>query len=89
MTLKYARVKAGKTSIQVATEAGITKQRYNYTEKNGITSTKEDTARKIADAVGVSLFSLCGPDVLKFKPRTAEERSELIALIYENFKELA
>ena len=89
MTLKYARVKAGKTSVQVATEAGISKQRYNYIEKNGIASTKEDTARRIADAVGVSLFSLSGPDALKFKPRTAEERSELIALIHENFKELA
>ena len=82
--LKTLRTKAGKTMVEVAEAANITKQRYHYVESfGGIECTSEETARKIASALGVNLFQIVDEGVLKFKPRTKKERDLLIRLIRE------
>lgn len=83
MNLQYYRMKKGKSLVDVADECLITKQRYFGIEKNGITSTSEETARKIAKSLGVNLFEICGDSVLKFKPRNEEEKKALLKSIEE------
>ena len=82
MNLKYARMQSGKRPSTVAIESGISKQRYYIIEKtNKISSTNEFTARQIADSLGVNLFDVCDAGVLKFMPKTADEKAKLLKVI--------
>ena len=83
MNLQYYRMKKGKSLTDVADDCLISKQRYFGIEKNGLVSTNEETARKIAKSLDANLFELCGESVLKFKPQTEEEREALLKAIKE------
>lgn len=83
MSLRFHMIKRGKTASEIAAECGISKQRFYFIERRGISCTSEAIARKIARSLDANLFDICGASVIKFKPKTEEERQALIKSIQE------
>lgn len=83
MDLKYRRTLMGKSMTEIANAVGISKQSYYRIEKDGIATTKEKTARKIAKALDCNVFELCDESVLKIKPKSKAEWQLLIAFLNE------
>lgn len=71
--LKTLRVMRGYTLTKVAEDLGISKQRYQSIEENGLSARNEELSRAIADYFGVSVFEILGADNLKIKPRDEKE----------------
>lgn len=79
ISLKQKRIIKGVSAVEVANACGISKQLYCRIENEGICSTKEDVAKRVCDYFGVSVFSVAGSSILKYKPTTQKEWKELIS----------
>ena len=82
-SLREIRFRKCVNSSTIAEKAGISKQRYNYIERNGrIKRLEESTIRKIADVLGCSIYDLAEADqYLTVMPKDEKELHELIKKI--------
>lgn len=80
--LKKLRTDKGIALTDAAIGIGISKQRLSQMEK-GEGLTKEPIIRKIAIYYGMNLFDIFGEQVLRYKPKTQEEKNSLLKIVSE------
>jgi transcriptional regulator with XRE-family HTH domain len=85
--LKKARLLKGYTIEKVATDLGITKQRYYQIEIRGLERCSERNTNNLCEYFGVSnKFDLIGIDIMKVVPKTKEEWESFERTIKETKK---